>query len=101
MADLARFRRQLTARLGQVDHLVLFGSQVTGETHPDSDVDLIVVSPAFRGLSFIRRVVHARKAWDLPGPVDLLCYTPEEFEELRGQGTMVRLALDEGTEVEA
>jgi len=99
MGELARFRGRLVSVLGRVDHVVLFGSHARGETHEWSDVDVMVVSPAFHGMSQIRRAARARGAWDLPHPVDILCYTPEEFEDLRHQISIVRHALEEGAEV--
>lgn len=46
---------------------VLFGSQATGHTHHWSDIDLIVVSPAFDG-AYPRAQKH--KLWHIAGRVD-------------------------------
>lgn len=59
----------------------LFGSRATGETKPESDIDLIVVSPAFSGMPQWKR-------WEVLGdalsevrePIDVLAYSPEEFD---------------------
>ncbi|MGH2625421.1 MAG: nucleotidyltransferase domain-containing protein [Anaerolineales bacterium] len=99
--DLKRFRARLVDQLGDVDALLLFGSQASGRAGPDSDVDLLVVSRVFAGHSYIGRIALVDPAWDLPYPVDFLCYTPEEFERLRGQISIVKAALDEGVEVGA
>lgn len=87
--------------LGRVDHVILFGSQARGDAAADSDVDLVVVSPGFEGLSFIDRSVRSSEAWTAHTPVDFLCYTPEEFDRLRQEITVVSAAVAEGTEVAA
>lgn len=99
MRDLQAFRRRLQAS-GQVDLVMLFGSQATGRAGPESDVDLVVVSAAFEGRNFVERCELVDRAWDLAYPVDFLCYTPSEFERLRHQVSIVRVALDEGVPVE-
>ncbi len=35
--------------------MILFGSSANGKTHKDSDVDLIIVSPKFKGLNYMQR----------------------------------------------
>lgn len=84
MRDLAAFRRRLQHILVSVDVVVLFGSQARGTAGPHSDVDPLIVSPAFRGRTHVQRAVATRKAWGLRRPADFLCFTPEEFERLRG-----------------
>ena len=59
----------------------LFGSRAKGNARPDSDIDLIVVSPAFTGMPQWKR-------WEVLGdalsevfePIDVLAYSPEEFD---------------------
>jgi hypothetical protein len=59
----------------------LFGSRGKGDARPDSDIDLIVVSPAFTGMPQWKR-------WEVLGdalsevfePIDVLAYSPEEFD---------------------
>lgn len=101
LKEIARFRKRLADRLGSVETLILFGSQATGTTHEDSDVDLIVVSQGFRDLSSLKRGALAHLVWDLPHPVDFICYTPEEYERLKNQVSIVKVALDEGVEIGA
>lgn len=62
------------------DAVYLFGSQARGNARPDSDIDLIIVSPAFTGMPAWRR-------WEILGdalsevmkPIEVLSYSPEEF----------------------
>lgn len=99
MRGIAEFRAVVEREIGSVDCLVLFGSQASGQPRPDSDVDLMVVSRAFQGSSYIRRAARLRRLWKLHKPVDFLCFTPEEFEALQSQASIVRVALDEGIAV--
>lgn len=84
-----------------IERMILFGSRARGHARPDSDVDLLLVSPAFEGLSAGKRAAPLYRAWDADLAVDFLCYSPAEFERLRGQVSLVRIALEEGVEVAA
>jgi hypothetical protein len=82
----------------------LWGSRVYGHPHEYSDVDMIVVSPQFEGLSFFQRRARFREVTgvaDDPSAevVDALCYTPEEFAELRSGPTVIREAVEKGVRV--
>jgi len=46
-AAVGRYREALRARFGVRPRAVLFGSHARGSARPDSDIDLLVVSPAF------------------------------------------------------
>ena len=96
---LAQFVRvqlpTLRARLGSVQ-VIAFGSRVRGDALSSSDLDLIIVSPWFVSLPFLRRPGALLELLDYPGGLELLCYTPEEFEEKRQEFGIVRVALDEG-----
>lgn len=96
---LAEFvRRHLPAlreRLGPLE-AIAFGSRARGDALSSSDLDLILVSPRFATVPFLKRPVAVLEALDYPGGLELLCYTPEEFEEKRGEFGIVRVALEEG-----
>jgi predicted nucleotidyltransferase len=93
-----RLRTRLRHEL-PIHRIVLFGSRARGEAHADSDIDLIVVSASFRGMSAGQRMYHVRGAWDLPVAVDFLCYTPEEFDDLARRPSIVSVALSEGRDI--
>ncbi|MEA1904656.1 MAG: nucleotidyltransferase domain-containing protein [Candidatus Hadarchaeota archaeon] len=97
---IRQFRRKIEGKM-KIDRVILFGSRATGEVHEDSDIDLIIVSPDYEGKDFFERVSETYKYWDSHYPVDFLCYTPEEFEKLKGQVTIVREAVRTGISVEA
>ena len=96
---LARFVRdqlpRLRDRLAPLSALA-FGSRVRGDALTTSDLDLILVSPQFAGVPFLRRPVMVLELLDYAGGLELLCYTPEEFEEKREEMGIVRVALAEG-----
>ena len=75
---------------------IAFGSRARGDALSTSDLDLILVSPHFAAMPFLKRPVEVLEALDYPGGLELLCYTPEEFEEKREEFGIVRVALAEG-----
>lgn len=79
--------------------VLLFGSRARGDYLVTSDIDLIVVSSRFKGVEFVKRPVQVLKVLYREGvraPLDLLCYTPEEFERKRREIGIVREALRTG-----
>lgn len=82
----------------------LWGSRAYGTPHEYSDIDLIVVSEAFAGERFIRRMpAFLRKLGLITDTsvevVDVLCYTPEEFERKKSQISIVRSAVNKGIRI--
>ena len=79
--------------------MIFFGSRATGRFNKDSDIDLVIVSPKFKRLNFFKRGAKMYDYWNLNYPVDFLCYTPEEFNKLKKQITIVREATKKGVEI--
>lgn len=78
---LTRFVRELKAAL-PVEEVWLFGSFARGEVHEGSDIDLVIVGD-------FRERFHERigRIWALTDlPIEPLCYTREEFEEMKREG---------------
>ena len=98
MEGLKKFKKRLTGTL-KVEHLILFGSQATGMPRSDSDIDLVLVSPQFAGMHSWKRRGLTRKHFDLNYPVDLLCYTPEEFDRKKSEASIIREAVENGIEI--
>ena len=98
LKDLKKFKEKLLRNIS-VDKIILFGSQVTGKTHKDSDVDLIVVSKDFEGKKSRYRAIGFYTNWNLDYPVDFLCFTPKEFNKLKNQITIVKEAVENGIEI--
>ena len=76
--------------------MIGFGSRVRGDALSASDLDLILVSPWFSDMPFLRRPVAVLELLNYPGGLELLCYSPEEFEQKRQELGIVRVALEHG-----
>jgi len=80
--------------------IYLFGSRVKGNAKKDSDYDFLIISKDFKGSNFEERCAEIyfikRK---IPAAMDILCYTPEEFEKQKKQISIVRVAVEEGIEI--
>ncbi len=80
----------------QPERLYLFGSWARGEEDELSDIDLVVIkqtsSPFFDRLREATRLLPP----DMGG-VDILVYTPEEFEKMKEEGNaFAELIAEEG-----
>jgi hypothetical protein len=92
------FAEKLRADVG-AEKVILFGSRARGDWLKESDYDFIVVSRGFDGIPFISRPVPLYAHWSGDGGIELLCYTPEEFERKRRQISIVAEAAREGIEL--
>ena len=92
------FARSLHDNAG-VTKVILFGSRARGDALKESDYDFVIVAPHFEGLHVASRPVDLYQYWKGHPGVELLCYTPEEFERKSNQITIVREAVREGTEL--
>jgi predicted nucleotidyltransferase len=80
---LERIRDQL-AGIPEVRRAILFGSSASGVRDLFTDLDLIVVMQS--DLDFIQRGAELRGRLQAGVDMDLLVYTPEEFERMAGHG---------------
>ncbi len=67
------------------ERIYIFGSWASGEQDEMSDLDIVVIKQT--SLPFFDRIREVLRL--LPGnigPVDVLVYTPEEFEAMRREG---------------
>lgn len=90
---LPAYAHLLHARYGAT--LYLFGSRTRGSPRPDSDYDLVAVSDAFATQPLWARAPDRRVLWRRAGgwgvPLDLHCYTRDEFRrELSGSGYLAQ-----------
>ncbi len=95
---MKEFKENLKNKIN-VSKIIFFGSQASGKQHKDSDIDLVIVSKDFRNKEFRFRAIGFYNFWELDYPVDFLCYTPEEFNKLKKQVTIVKEAVENGVEI--
>ncbi len=81
------------------EKILLFGSRARGDNLVDSDVDIIVVSKKFEGVNWLKRIRDLSVLWDGMVRLDLICYTPAEFEEKKGMIGIVGEAAREGKDL--
>ena len=98
ITELKQFKKKISKDTN-IAKLIFFGSRALGECHEDSDVDLIIVSKKFNKVSMLKRSPELYIKWHLDYPVDFLCYTPEEFDRLSKQVSIVSHAVKEGIEI--
>lgn len=77
----------------EVERIVLFGSYGAGRRDLFTDLDLLVVMSS--DLDFVSRTAQVYSQIAVAVDLDLLIYTPEEFEEQRHKG-FVRKILETG-----
>jgi predicted nucleotidyltransferase len=84
----------------RVDKAILFGSRARGDHFKDSDYDIILVSPDFKGVFFTERIARVYDFWKhYPAEIEPLCYTPEEFKTKSKEHGIVKAAIKEGIEI--
>lgn len=80
----------------KLEQAILFGSRARGDYFLDSDIDLILVSGDFEGVDFRQRMVEALRYWKGGIDLEVICYTPKEFEKKKKQIGIVGQAVKEG-----
>lgn len=84
-----------------VNGVFLFGSYARGEARRDSDLDVVVISPDFKKMEFMKRLIllsHAQGKSEITRsvPMDIIGYTPEEFKNIDKESIIMRRAKREG-----
>ena len=80
---LARIRKRL-AEIPEVRKAILFGSSAQGRRDLFTDLDLLVVMHS--DLDFIQRSAELRRRLEAGVDMDLLVYTPDEYERMAQHG---------------
>lgn len=85
-ASLDEFAERIRAYLEgtSVQRAVAFGSFARGEADEASDLDLVLIEPTSR--PFVERGLAHLALFRLGVGVDLLVYTPQEYERLKREG---------------
>jgi predicted nucleotidyltransferase len=76
------------------EKIILFGSLSGGKVHRSSDIDLVVVRESDQ--RFLDRLDELYQAVKPNYGIDLLVYTPEEFEEMSVTNPFLKRAVKEG-----
>lgn len=82
-----------------IDRMILFGSRARDDWLYSSDIDLILVSGDFRGMSFLDRIREISQIWEHDLSLETICYTPEEFERKKTEIGIVSNAVKYGVDI--
>ena len=74
--------------------IILFGSQATGETHKDSDFDILLIQDTDKPFLDRIRAVHSNLRTHLA--LDVIVLTPKEARDLPKRNTFFSQILKEG-----
>ena len=99
---VGRFRSEVLARLIEKfapSKVLVFGSRARGDALKHSDLDLLIVSELFEGVRWLDRPVRVAEECDIRFGVEMLCYTPEEYERKRREFGIVQTATEEGVDM--
>jgi len=96
---LEDFKNKVIKVLGKDTQIYLFGSYARGDWLNDSDLDLIVISNKFKNMSLEKRYRIVRSLLPTNISVELLLYTPEEFEKIKKKSIIIKDAMEYWIEI--
>lgn len=76
--------------------VLLFGSRARGTAEEEADVDVVIVSEAFAGIPFVKRMSAVLKNIRFEKHIDAICYLPGEFERIKRHSAVLMDALEYG-----
>lgn len=91
-ASLNRIIHQLS-EIPEVYKVISFGSYASGRRDLFTDIDLIVIMDTEKG--FVQRTTSLYQVLESDVDLDLLVYTPDEFDRMKDRG-FLRKALQDG-----
>jgi HEPN domain-containing protein/predicted nucleotidyltransferase len=100
--NVTRFRAEVLPRLAEKyrpTKVLVFGSRARGDAFCHSDLDVLVVSPAFAGIEWWDRALRVYEECEIHLDVELLCYTPHEYAAKVDELGIVRTATLEGVDL--
>ncbi|MBC8235056.1 nucleotidyltransferase domain-containing protein [bacterium] len=81
-----------------LQHVIVFGSYARGDYDQYSDLDIIIVCNT--QLPFVERFREFHQLFELPMAVELLVYTPQEFERMvERENPFIMQVLEYGIDV--
>ena len=78
---------------GKVEKISIFGSYPKGKINLFSDLDVLIIMKSDK--SFLERMKEIYTLLALPVDADILCYTPEEWEKIKGRGFFKKILAEE------
>jgi len=76
------------------ERIILFGSHARDDADQYSDIDLIIVYSTLK--PFLDRLKELYISWEIPKAVDILAYTPEEYQKMMLDNSFLQDAVNEG-----
>jgi predicted nucleotidyltransferase len=93
LAAIRRFARRIAERF-QPDKIILFGSYAYGTPHNESDVDLLVIMPAY---DVVNQAIRICRAFEREFVYDLIVRTPKQIEQgFRDNNWFLREIVEKG-----
>lgn len=93
LSAIRRFARRIAERF-HPEKIILFGSYAYGTPHEESDVDLLVVMPAYNEIA---QAIRIRRECPRPFALDLIVKTPKRLERaLKEENWFLREAVSKG-----
>jgi hypothetical protein len=89
---LGKFKKEALPKLVEEfkpEKVILFGSRVKGTAREDSDIDIIITSPYFANVQFIKRMPLVIRKVPFAKHVDYICYTPDEYEKIKNESSLL------------
>ncbi len=78
---------------------VFFGSRTQQTANDQSDIDLLMVSPIFKGTRFRGRMADFLHRMSFPKHIDALCLSPDDFEKSKDDSYMLKEIIRTGIQV--
>jgi uncharacterized protein len=80
LKTIKEFKEALESNNIHIERLILYGSHAAGMAREDSDIDLVVISPSFSGMSYWARIDALSEAiYLVSAPIEASAFTPEEW----------------------
>lgn len=92
------FIRKVEVRF-KPEKIILFGSRARGDYFKDSDYDILIIANSFKKMGLHDRSVSVYHLKNVPVGMDIICLTPEEFEQKKKQFGTIQQAAKEGIEI--
>lgn len=97
---------QAVLRETGAENVILFGSRARGDYREDSDIDLLLIHSGLKDYEFRAKVKDSAKEtaaalYGSPVGVDLVWFSPEEFDQMRrSYNHVTAIAIAEGINIE-